>query len=103
MHKCVGKQTPISFLKNEDSSQNLFYLKTKWIINWHFDLFPGFLNNLHMTSFQSLSPAGSASSGGERDALNVSGGEENELPKSIIVTNVDLAVFDDEDPKVIQF
>jgi hypothetical protein len=48
-----------------------------------------------------LSPAGSASSGGERDTLNVSGGEENELPKSIIVTNVDLGVFDDEDSKVI--
>ena len=50
---------------------------------------------------QSLSPAGSASSGGDRDrdALNVSE-SETELPKSIIVTNVDLLVFDDDETKV---
>jgi hypothetical protein len=75
------------------------YLKIKpWLLSKHDDEshLPSFI-----VTFQSLSPAGSASSGGERDALNVSGGEENELPKSIIVTNVDLAVFDDEDPKVM--
>jgi hypothetical protein len=47
-----------------------------------------------------LSPAGSASSGGDRDALNVSGGDDSELPKSIIVTSVDLSVFDDDETKV---
>ena len=35
----------------------------------------------------------------QRDSLNVSG-EEDELPKSIIVTNVDLSVFDNLDIKV---
>ena len=38
----------------------------------------------------------------QRDSLNVSG-EEDELPKSIIVTNVDLSVFDNLDVKVSQF
>ena len=37
----------------------------------------------------------------QRDSLNVSG-EEDELPKSIIVTNVDLSVFDNLDIKVIK-
>jgi len=45
----------------------------------------------------SLSPNG-AMSGDQRDSLNVSG-EEDELPKSIIVTNVDLSVFDNLDIK----
>ena len=48
----------------------------------------------------SLSPNG-AMSGDQRDSLNVSG-EEDELPKSIIVTNVDLSVFDNLDVKVIK-
>ena len=48
----------------------------------------------------SLSPNG-AMSGDQRDSLNVSG-EEDELPKSIIVTNVDLSVFDNLDIKVIK-
>ena len=63
------------------------------------------LSDFYLISFfdssQSLSPAGSASSGGDRDrdALNVSE-SETELPKSIIVTNVDLLVFDDDETKV---
>ena len=48
----------------------------------------------------SLSPNG-AMSGDQRDSLNVSG-EEDELPKSIIVTNVDLSVFDNLDIKVMK-
>jgi len=44
----------------------------------------------------SLSPNGAMSE--QRDSLNVSG-EEDELPKSIIVTNVDLSVFDNLDVK----
>ena len=46
----------------------------------------------------------SPNSGGDPcdgSSLNVSsGGEEEELPKTIIVTNVDLAVFDNDDSKV---
>jgi len=44
----------------------------------------------------SLSPNGQNEA--NRDSLNVSG-EEDELPKSIIVTNVDLSVFDNLDNK----
>jgi len=44
----------------------------------------------------SLSPNGAMSE--QRDSLNVSG-EEDELPKSIIVTNVDISVFDNLDIK----
>ena len=64
-------------------------------------LFPYHLQGSTDLNFppQSLSPAGSASSGGDRDALNVSE-SETELPKSIIVTNVDLSVFDDDETKV---
>lgn len=51
-------------------------------------------NNLSLThpNLGSVSEA-------NRDSLNVSG-EEDELPKSIIVTNVDLSVFDNVDIKV---
>ena len=36
-----------------------------------------------------------------RDSLNTGEHEHDELPKSIIVTNVDLSVFDNIDIKVI--
>ena len=47
-----------------------------------------------------LSLSNGAHDAANRDnSLNVSG-EEDELPKSIIVTNVDLSVFDNLDNKV---
>jgi len=38
--------------------------------------------------------------GGEDNSLSVSGAEEDELPKSVIVTNVGLGVFDSPEGKV---
>ena len=63
-----------------------------------FDSFDDIEEMVMATNNLSLSPNGNASEA-NRDSLNVSG-EEDELPKSIIVTNVDLSVFDNLDIKV---
>lgn len=62
-----------------------------------FDSFDDIEEMVMATNNLSLSPNGNASEA-NRDSLNVSG-EEDELPKSIIVTNVDLSVFDNLDVK----
>merc|ERR1711953_1028876 len=62
-----------------------------------FDSFDDIEEMVMATNNLSLSPNGNASEA-NRDSLNVSG-EEDELPKSIIVTNVDLSVFDNLDIK----
>ena len=64
-----------------------------------FDSFDDIEEMVMATNNLSLSPNGTISEHGNRDSLNVSG-EEDELPKSIIVTNVDLSVFDNLDIKV---
>lgn len=64
-----------------------------------FDSFDDIEEMVMATNHLSLSPNQSETN---RDSLNVSG-EEDELPKSIIVTNVDLSVFDNIDIKVSFF
>lgn len=61
-----------------------------------FDSFDDIEEMVMATNGLSLSNIGSNEA--NRDSLNVSG-EEDELPKSIIVTNVDLSVFDNIDTK----
>jgi hypothetical protein len=63
-----------------------------------FDSFDDIEEMVMASNNLSLSPNNSNSEA-NRDSLNVSG-EEDELPKSIIVTNVDLTVFDIVDIKV---
>lgn len=60
-----------------------------------FDSFDDIEEMVMATNNLNLSPNPSETN---RDSLNVSG-EEDELPKSIIVTNVDLTVFDNADIK----
>ena len=94
----------------------IFFLYAKYLLTFVFDgVFLRLFYSMEQDSFDSfddieemvmaannlsLSPNG-AMSGDQRDSLNVSG-EEDELPKSIIVTNVDLSVFDNLDIKVIK-
>jgi len=49
----------------------------------------------------SMSIGHNGHSDANRDSLNTGEHEHDELPKSIIVTNVDLSVFDNIDIKVI--
>ena len=62
-----------------------------------FDSFDDIEEMVMATNNLSLSP--NSASEANRDSLNVSG-EEDELPRCIIVTNVDLSVFDNIDIKV---
>ena len=62
-----------------------------------FDSFDDIEEMVMATNNLSLSP--NSASEANRDSLNVSG-EEDELPRCIIVTNVDPSVFDNIDIKV---